>query len=131
VVNELRPKYLKSLVKIYKKLLVHIHALNENGTHHGIMNTIQWYESRGYSFEKALKVTLRKKRRLLEEILDGFLDDSDDEEEEEEEETEEEVESEEEDREEEEDGEEEEEGEESVEGEEAGVVPYEMAGTSY
>jgi hypothetical protein len=80
VVNELRPKYLKSLTKGYKKIDEQFHSLNRNSTHNDIMKTIAWYECRGYDFEKALKIVLRKKRHLLQEILDGFLDDNSDEE---------------------------------------------------
>ena len=59
-----------------------MHEWNKNSTHHTIMRSIDWYEDHGYSFEKALKLTLRKKRHLLEEMLDDFddYDDVDDEE---------------------------------------------------
>ena len=79
VSDELRPKYLKSLTKAYTKFVQQTDSFNKNSTHNEIMKTIAWYECRGYDFEKALTISLRKKRHLLGDVLDDFLHKDDEE----------------------------------------------------
>jgi hypothetical protein len=62
----------------YKKFLVQMHDLSKNHYHKEIMQTINWYiGKRGYKFETALEMTMRKKRRLFEEIMDGAQSEDD------------------------------------------------------
>ncbi len=80
VEHELMPQYVKSLAKNYKILVKQIRSLDKNSYHREIMHLLTWYEEGcGYSFDKAIKITLRKKRRLLEEILADDSDTEDDE----------------------------------------------------
>ena len=76
VTHELMPQYVKSLKNNYKQFVMQTRAMSKNSVHREISDMLAWYEENcGYSFEKAMKITLRKKRRLLEEIL---AEDSDD-----------------------------------------------------
>ena len=71
VSHELRPKYCRSLMQVYKKFLHQMHELSTNIQHNEIMNMVNWYLMyKGYDFNKAVDITLRKKRHLFEDILD-------------------------------------------------------------
>jgi hypothetical protein len=92
VTETLMPLYRKSLVNIYKQFVAQSHDLDKNPYHRDIMQTLRWYiEWKGYKFDRALDITMRKKRHLFEEILDAeqeLLNKSEKEQEEEEEDTE-------------------------------------------
>ncbi len=67
----LMPKYRHSLMQIYKIFLGQMHDLSKNSQHKEIMMMVKWYmEWKGYNFEKALDITLRKKRHVFQAILD-------------------------------------------------------------
>jgi hypothetical protein len=71
VSHELRPKYCRSLIQLYKKFLNQTYDLGRNSHHREIMRMVYWYKvCKGYEFDKALDITLRKKRHLFEVILD-------------------------------------------------------------
>ena len=77
VSQELRPKYCRSLTQLYKQFISQMHALNNDGRHKEIMKTVDWYmQCKGYEFDKAVDITMRKKRRLLENIVDEAQDEA-------------------------------------------------------
>ncbi len=70
-IQDLHPKYRKTLVEKYRKFLEQMYHLDHNTRHKDIMQDVQWYMTwRGYSFEKALNLTLRKKRHYFDELLE-------------------------------------------------------------
>ena len=80
------PVYRKSLMNVYKKFVVQMHDLSINTHHKEIMSMLNWnLEWKGFKFSKALDITMRKKRRLFEEILDAAEETEQESEEEEEE----------------------------------------------
>lgn len=76
------PKYRRSFMENYKTFVKQMYALDRNSQHREIMHVLDWYmQWKGYNFEKALDITMKKKRQLFQDILE----EEDDEEEEEEE----------------------------------------------
>jgi hypothetical protein len=72
VTDALMPLYRKSLINIYKKYMVQMHDLSTNPYHREIMQSLNWYlQWKGFSFDRALDITIRKKRGLFEDILDA------------------------------------------------------------
>ena len=70
-IEELHPKYRKSLVEKYRTFLEQLYDLDHNTRHKEVMQDIQWYMTwKRYSFEKALDVTLKKKRHFFDEVLE-------------------------------------------------------------
>jgi len=77
--QELRPKYRRSLQHEYLNFLDQMHALAKSSHHREIMQDIEWQVGwRGYSFEKAVYRTLRKKRHVFGDIIEEQLDETDD-----------------------------------------------------
>jgi len=77
--QELRPKYRRSLQHVYMNFLDQMHTLAKSSHHREIMQDIDWNVGwRGYSFEKALSRTLRKKRHIFGEMIEEQLDETDD-----------------------------------------------------
>jgi hypothetical protein len=73
----LMPKYRRSLIRIYKKLVGTMHGLSKNCQHREIMQMVNWYVHwKDYSFEKAMDITLQKKRHLFKDLLEEESGDS-------------------------------------------------------
>ena len=96
--RELIPQYKRSLIQNYKNFLKEMYALSKSSHHKEIMQVLDWYMGwKGYTFEKAMEVTLKKKRKVFEDLIedqedeDESEDDTEVEEGEEEEEEEEEM----------------------------------------
>ena len=75
----LRPKYRKALVKGYTKLLDKMYELKFNTTHQKVIEDIEDYMDDGETFRKALALSLRNNRHLLDEVLDKEETDTEDE----------------------------------------------------
>jgi len=76
--DDLNPKYRRSLMRIYKQFVQRMHALSHDSDHKEFMHALDWYMGfKGYTFEKALDITMRKKSRLFEGLLEDATDDDD------------------------------------------------------
>ena len=76
--RQLMPEYKNTLIQLYKSFLEQMNAVSKSWRHKEIMQVLEWYMGwKGYTFEKALEITLRKKRRLFEEIIEEEDDDED------------------------------------------------------
>ena len=79
VTEILMPKYRRSLIRIIKHFVSTMHNLGDNCHFRELMQTIDYYmQWKRYEFEKALKLTMRKKRHLIEELLDSDSEDETD-----------------------------------------------------
>jgi len=79
VADELMPKYVRSLSQMYGKFVRQLCSFNKNATHLELMKSIAYYmKTRACNLERAIKLALRKKRHLFQDVLNGFDDETDD-----------------------------------------------------
>lgn len=83
--EDMLPRYRKSMIQYYKDLALKMNALKRSGIHKEITRSIDWYIcNKGYDFEKALDLTLRKKRMIFDELIEDGIDEEEEDSEEEE-----------------------------------------------